>query len=74
MLRPNDREIQAIKGLASTAPSFFEEFLSYLERAKDFEAEAWIDGGDEADLLRGKCLALKEQKTILRSLAPPKGS
>ena len=37
MLRMSDREAQAVKGLFNASPTFFAEFISYIERSRDNE-------------------------------------
>lgn len=74
MLRPSDREMQAIKGLYGASPSFFAEFVSYLENIRDAERQTMeVCASEFNDIQKGKCQMLSEEIRLLKSLIPKSG-
>jgi len=75
MLKPDKKNLQAIRGLEATAPGFYQAYVEYLEDARDHERNE-MEQCPRADteVAKGKCRMLTEQINLLQSLIPKGGN
>lgn len=74
MLRLDKRQMQAIRGLYEASPSYFSEYVAYLDASRD-AARLAMENGEAAfnELEKGKCRILTSQINTLKSLIPQLG-
>jgi hypothetical protein len=74
MLKPTKEQAQAIRGMASAAPSFYRAYVEYLNAARDHErGEMEACASDQTEVLKGKSRCLTEHLNNLKSLVPDGG-
>ena len=74
MLNPDERQLQAIRGLAAAAPRFFDEYINYLKAVREYEREGMENSAPEhTEVAKGKCRMLTEEINNLKSLVPKGG-
>lgn len=74
MLRPDDRQKQAIDGMLGVSKAFTEEYIAYLEADRDYERGMMESASkEEVQVHQGRCQKLTDIIDNLKSLVAKKG-
>ena len=74
MLRPDSKTMQAIRGIITTAPTFFDQYIFHLEADRELERSMMENcDAEQTEIYKGRCQKCTDHIQFLKSLLPTDG-